>query len=149
MANAWNAVTDDSKIYGGEIELPIHVHDKDVALQARETFKEHGFWDGHDEGFTDFLALILVERPDVLERLEEDYTAADARDARETISEWQDEDDPRDILDGVVDDIDYTSLSAEEARELKEQFTEAAESATEDEAPQPHEDILSGDDSDD
>jgi len=142
MAKSGWARLNDDRIYTGEIELPFNVvGEKGVAVEFRDLLESHGFKDGTD--ITDVAALIAVERPDMVERLADDYDEGDIQAAKEACQQRYESESAREILDGfATDDIPIDELDADAARKLKSQFIEAAEGAADDESATPHEDIL-------
>lgn len=131
VKNGWSRVhSDDNKVYIDDLKLPFRVIEEEgVGVEFRELLEENGF--GTD--ITEFAALIVAERPDVVERLGEDYDGSDVQDAKEYCREKYEEGSPEEILDGLLQPQEIPDgISAEDARQLKEQFHDALNSAADD-----------------
>ncbi|NLV06445.1 hypothetical protein GOC83_09925 [Haloarcula rubripromontorii] len=127
--DVWRAADDDGTILAGDPDFPFYVENKEVALSFRDLLSE--METGKTTDISDIAALLVHRRPDIIERLHEDYDDADVEESMEYCEDLQDTEHPSEILDGLESDLEGADIDADDARQLRE-ATVAAVSELED-----------------
>ncbi|NHN65260.1 hypothetical protein G9463_18420 [Haloarcula sp. JP-Z28] len=117
MTDVWRSVDDDSKILAGDPDFPFYIDDKDVALSFRDLLSDDS---GTTNDISEIAALLVHRRPDVIERLNEDYDAADVKESVEYCHSLQEQENPQDVLHGLESELSSADIGADDARQLRE-----------------------------